>query len=82
MNIDDEAKLDRMVAQADIFIPGFSPELLTAVGASRVDEECADGMEPQKESNGGVLIRGNSFQWPVTDNLVRGSKSLGILVRP
>ena len=32
MNINDEAEVDRILAQVDILVPGSSPELLGAVG--------------------------------------------------
>ena len=32
MNVDDEAEVDCILAQADILIPDFSPEKLVAVG--------------------------------------------------
>ena len=39
MNVDDDVKVDHILVQVDIFIPGSSPELLRAVGTSIVDEE-------------------------------------------
>ena len=63
VNVDSETKMDCILAQADIFVPGSSPELLGIVGTFTVDKVCAEVMAPQKGTNsrvpiGGAIARG------------------------
>ena len=67
MNVDNEAKMDRFLAQADIFVPGSSPEILGAVGTFTVDKVCTEVMAPQKGSHSEVQIGGAlAFTFPET----------------
>ena len=65
MNVDDEAELDRILAQVDIFVPDSSPELLGAVLAGRPQFTlyAQRGKHPEQEATAecgseGTLARG------------------------
>ena len=65
MHVDDEAEVDRIMVQADIFVPGSSSEFLGAVGTSTVDEEVymsrrggsPRGKQQRSVDRGGTLAR-------------------------
>ena len=64
MNVNDEAEVDRIFAEADIVVPDSSPGLLGAVRPSTIDAVRAEGMAPREGSNGGVRIGWDSCQGP------------------
>ena len=50
MNVDDEAKVDRILPLVNTFVPGPSPELFGAIGTFTVDEVCIKGWHPTRKA--------------------------------